>query len=145
LQSRQRQLGKFCTTKRTEKQQEKGSISKKATAAKERVHGECVPPAAADIMWSHSATACSRWRCSLLASAKSFSAFFALANADFCDFSAFALAAVAMSKAFREALSSASSDAMRALVDARAPAVQQGKERRSQINSKKKHTGQVKR
>jgi hypothetical protein len=80
----------------------------------------------------------------LLASAKAFSAFFALASADFCDFSALALAAVATSKAFREALSSASSDAMRALVDARASAVQQGKERRSQINSKKKHTGQVK-
>jgi hypothetical protein len=53
----------------------------------------------------------------LLASAKAFSAFFALASADFCDFSALALAAVATSKAFREALSSASSDAMRALAD----------------------------
>jgi hypothetical protein len=50
LQSQQRQLGKFCTTKRTEQQQEKGSISKKATAAEERIQNECVPPAAADIM-----------------------------------------------------------------------------------------------
>jgi hypothetical protein len=79
----------------------------------------------------------------LLASAKAFSAFFALASADLCDFSALALAAVATSKAFREALSSASSDAMRALADARASAFQQRKER-SQTNSKKKHTGQAK-
>jgi hypothetical protein len=63
----------------------------------------------------------------LLASAKAFSAFFVLASADLCDFSAFALAAVATSKAFREAVSSASSDAMRALADARASAVQQKK------------------
>jgi hypothetical protein len=40
---------------------------------------------------------CSRWECSLLASAKAFSVFFALASADFCDFSALALAAVATS------------------------------------------------
>jgi hypothetical protein len=77
----------------------------------------------------------------LLASAKAFSALFALPSADLCDFSALALAAVATSKAFRKALSSASSDAMRALADARASAVQQRKERKSQINSKKKHTG----
>jgi hypothetical protein len=63
----------------------------------------------------------------LLASAKAFSAFFALASADLCDFSAFALAAVATSKALHEALSSASSDAMRALADAKASAVQQKK------------------
>jgi hypothetical protein len=44
-----------------------------------------------------------------------------------------------MSKAFREALSSTSSDAMRALADARASTFQQRKER-SQTNSKKKHT-----
>jgi hypothetical protein len=75
---------------------------------------------------------------------KTFSAFFALASADLCDFSALALAAVATSKAFREALSLASSDAMRALADARASAIQQRKERRSQTNSKEKHTGQAK-
>jgi hypothetical protein len=46
------------------------------------------------------------------------------------------LAAVKASKAFREALSSASSDAMRALAAARASTFQQRKER-SQINSKK--------
>jgi hypothetical protein len=80
----------------------------------------------------------------LLASAKAFSAFFALASADLCDFSAFALAVVTTSKALREALSSASSEAMRALADARASAVQQRKERRSQTNSKEKHTGQAK-
>jgi hypothetical protein len=80
----------------------------------------------------------------LLASAKAFSAFFALASADLCDFSAFALAAVATSKALREALSSASSNAMRALADAKASAVQQRKERRSQTNSKEEHTRQAK-
>jgi hypothetical protein len=80
----------------------------------------------------------------LLASAKAFSAFFALASADFCDFSALALAAVVISKAFREALSSASSDAMRALADARASAVQQRKETKSQTNNKEKHTGEAK-
>jgi hypothetical protein len=51
----------------------------------------------------------------LLALAKSFSAFFALANADLADFSALTLAAVAASKAVLEASSSASSDATRAL------------------------------
>jgi hypothetical protein len=80
----------------------------------------------------------------LLASAKAFSAFFALASADLCNFSAFALAAVATSKALRDALSSASSDAMRALADAKASTVQQRKERRSQTKSKEKHTRQVK-
>jgi hypothetical protein len=59
-----------------------------------------VPPAAADIVLSRSAIACSRWRCSLLASAKAFSTFFALANADLFNFSALTLAAVAASKAF---------------------------------------------
>jgi hypothetical protein len=53
------------------------------------------------------------------------------------------LAAVATSKAFREALRSASSDAMQALVDARASTFQKRKER-SQTNNKKKHTGQSK-
>jgi uncharacterized BrkB/YihY/UPF0761 family membrane protein len=76
-------------------------------------------------MFSRSATACSRWKCSLLASAKAFSAFFALASAVLCNFSALALAAVATSKALREVLSSASSDAMRALADAKASVVQQ--------------------
>jgi hypothetical protein len=73
----------------------------------------------------------------LLASAKAFSTFFALASADLCDFSAFSLAAVATSKALREALSSASSDAMRALADAKASAVQQkkGKEKSNKKQS----------
>jgi hypothetical protein len=72
----------------------------------------------------------------LLALAKAFSAFFALATAVLCSFSAFALAAVAESNAFCEALSSASSDKMRALADARASAVQQ-REEKSQINRKR--------
>jgi hypothetical protein len=67
----------------------------------------------------------------LLASAKAFSAFFALASADFYDFSALALAAVATSKAFHEALSSASSNAMRTLANARASAFQQKKGKKS--------------
>jgi hypothetical protein len=46
--------------------------------------------------------------CSLLASERAFSAFFALANADLVDFSAVALAAVMASQAFLEASSSAS-------------------------------------
>jgi hypothetical protein len=51
----------------------------------------------------------------LLASAKAFYAFFTLASTNLVDFSALTLVAVAASKAFREALSSASSDKMRAL------------------------------
>jgi hypothetical protein len=62
----------------------------------------------------------------LLASAKAFSAFFASASADLFDFSALTLVAVAASKAFREALSSASSEEMRALAIAKASARQQG-------------------
>jgi uncharacterized protein (UPF0333 family) len=57
----------------------------------------------------------------LLALARSFSAFFALANADLPDFSALTLAAVAASKAVVEASSSASSDEMQALAAFRAP------------------------
>jgi hypothetical protein len=53
------------------------------------------------------------------------------------------LVAVATSNAFHKALSSASSDAMWALADARASAFQQRKER-NQTNSKKKHRGQAK-
>jgi hypothetical protein len=67
----------------------------------------------------------------LLASVKAFSAFFALASADLVDFSALTLAAVAASKAFREASSSASSDEMRALAIARASAVQKGGKEKS--------------
>jgi hypothetical protein len=70
----------------------------------------------------------------LLASAKAFSAFFALASADLCNFSALALAAVARSKALREALSSASSDAIRALADAKASEVQQ--KRKGEVKQK---------
>jgi hypothetical protein len=57
----------------------------------------------------------------LLALARSFSAFFALANADLADFSELTLAAVAASKAILEASSSASCDEMRALAAFRAP------------------------
>jgi hypothetical protein len=59
----------------------------------------------------------------LLASVKAFSAFFALASADLVNFSALTLAAVAASKAFLEALSSASKDEIRALAVAKAFAV----------------------
>jgi hypothetical protein len=71
-----------------------------------------------------------------LALAKVFSAFFALASANFCNLSAFALAAVATSYAFCEALSSASSDAIRALAVARVAAVQQ-RRKESQTTSNK--------
>jgi hypothetical protein len=69
--------------------------------------------------------------CSLLASERAFSAFFSLANADLLDFSAVALAAVAASQAFLEALSSASRDEMRALAASKASVVQtEGEESR---------------
>jgi hypothetical protein len=64
---------------------------------------------------------------SLFASERAFSAFFALASANLVDFSALALAAVAASKAFLEALSLASSYEMQALAVARAPTIQIGK------------------
>jgi hypothetical protein len=48
--------------------------------------------------------------CSLLASERAYSAFFALANADLVYFSAVVLAAVAASQAFLEASNSASRD-----------------------------------
>jgi hypothetical protein len=81
----------------------------------------------------------------LLASVKAFSAFFALASADFVDFSALTLAAVAASKAFLEALSSASSDEMRALAVARASAVHQGGTKKSGKEAKKGiHDTQIK-
>jgi hypothetical protein len=73
----------------------------------------------------------------LLASAKAFSVFFALASADLVDFSALTLAAVAASKAFLEALSSASSDEMRALAVARASADHQGGTGKSGKEAKK--------
>jgi hypothetical protein len=63
-----------------------------------------------------------------LASAKAFSAFFALPSADFCDLSALALAAAAISYAFCEVLSSASNDAIRALAVARAATVEEERE-----------------
>jgi hypothetical protein len=68
----------------------------------------------------------------LLALARSFSAFYALANADLADFSALTLAAVAASKAILEALSSASSNATRALAAFRAPEFNK-EERKSQV------------
>jgi hypothetical protein len=62
--------------------------------------------------------------CSLFASERAFSAFFALASADLVDFSELTLAAVAASKATLEASSSASSDEMRALAVAKTSAIQ---------------------
>jgi hypothetical protein len=67
----------------------------------------------------------------LLALARSFCAFFTLANADLADFSALTLAAVAASKAILEALSLASSNEMRALAAFRAPEFNK-EERKSQ-------------
>jgi hypothetical protein len=63
---------------------------------------------------------------SLLASARAFSAFFALANADLWDFSAVVFAAMATTQAFLEALSSASRDEMHALAAAKSSAAQEG-------------------
>jgi hypothetical protein len=68
--------------------------------------------------------------------AKSFSAFFALPNADLADFSALTLAVVAASKAVLEALSSASSDAIRALAAFRAPELNK-EERKSQAKKQR--------
>jgi hypothetical protein len=73
----------------------------------------------------------------LLASDKAFSAFFALASANLVDFSVLTLAAVAASKSFLEALSSASSDEMRALAVARASAVHQ-RGKKSQAKKQRK-------
>jgi hypothetical protein len=67
----------------------------------------------------------------LLALARSFSAFFALANADLADFLALTLAAVAASKAILEASSSAFRDETRALATFRAPEFNK-EERKSQ-------------
>jgi hypothetical protein len=78
----------------------------------------------------------------LLASAKAFSTFFSLASADLFDFLALTLAAVAASKAFREVLSSVSSDEMRALADAKASAVQQ--KRKGKVKKKAKKSIQDK-
>jgi hypothetical protein len=73
----------------------------------------------------------------LLASARAFSVFFALASADLVDFSALTLAAVAKSKPFLEASSSASSDEMQALAVARASAVHQ-RRKKSQAKKQRK-------
>jgi hypothetical protein len=84
-----------------------------------------LPLARAEILLRRSVTACSLWIRSLLASARAFSAFFALANADLVDFSAVVLAAVAASQAFLEASSSASKDDIRALAAAKSSIVQE--------------------
>jgi hypothetical protein len=77
----------------------------------------------------------------LLASAKAFLAFFVLPSADFYDLSAFALAAAATSKAFCEVLSSASSDAIRALAVAKAAAKED--EREPDKQQETEHRGKV--
>jgi hypothetical protein len=59
----------------------------------------------------------------LLASVKAFSAFFALVSDDLVNFSALTLTAVATSKAFLEALSSASKDEIWALAVAKASVI----------------------
>jgi uncharacterized protein (UPF0333 family) len=73
----------------------------------------------------------------LLASVKAFSAFFALVSADLVDFLALTLAAVAASKAFLEALSSASKDEIRALAVAKASVIRK-KKRRGRVSMIKK-------
>jgi hypothetical protein len=65
----------------------------------------------------------------LLASVRAFSAFFALVSADLVDFSALTLAVVAASKAFLEALSSASNDEIRALAVAKASIIREKREK----------------
>jgi hypothetical protein len=82
-----------------------------------------LPLARAEILLRRSVTACSLWIRSLLASARAFSTFLALANADIVDFSAVVLAAVATSQAFLETLSSASRDEMQALAASKASVV----------------------
>jgi hypothetical protein len=74
--------------------------------------------------------------CSLFASERAFSAFFAFASADLVAFSTLALAAVAELKAFLEASSSASSDEMRALAVTKASAIQTGKRKSNKIAKK---------
>jgi hypothetical protein len=74
--------------------------------------------------------------CSLFALERAFSSFFALASADLVDFSVLALAAMATSKAFLEASSSASSDEMRALAVTKASAIQTGKKESNKIAKK---------
>jgi hypothetical protein len=118
----------FCTTKKQRQQERQTSASTRSEQLNERQERhKYVPPAIADILLSRSVTACSRWVCSLFASERAFSAFFALASADLVEFSALALVAVAASKAFLEAVSSASSDEMRALAIAKASTIQTGK------------------
>jgi hypothetical protein len=80
----------------------------------------------------------------LLASARAFSAFFALANADLVDFSAVVFAAVTASQAFLEASSSASSDEMRALAAAKSSAVQEGERKlNKRVAEAQRKAGQI--
>jgi hypothetical protein len=72
----------------------------------------------------------------LLAVARSFSAFFALAHADLADFSALTLAVVVASKVVLEASSSALSDEIRALAAFRAPEFNK-EERKSQVKKQR--------
>jgi hypothetical protein len=127
----------FYTTKET-KAEEKAHISKHKSGQLDQKKRKAwyAPPARADILLSRSVMACSRWMCSLFASERAFSVFFALANANLVDFSAVAFAAVAASKAFLEASSSASRDEMRALAAAKASAIQEGKRKSNKVAKK---------
>jgi hypothetical protein len=129
----------FYTTKER-KAEEKAHISKHKSGQLDKKRERkawYAPPARADILLSRSVMACSRWMCALFVSERAFSAFFALANADLVDFSAVVLAAVAASKAFLEASSSASSDEMRALAAAKAYEIQKKGKRKSNKEAKK--------
>jgi hypothetical protein len=127
----------YSTKPRKQQTAENEYISKHKRARKPTKQKKVIVPlAAADIWFSRLAMAYSRWRCSFLAVARSFSAFFALANADLVDFLALTLAAVAASKAVLEASSSASSDETRALAAFRAPEFNK-EERKSQAKKQR--------
>jgi hypothetical protein len=125
------------TQPRKQRKRKKAHISKhKSGQLKKKRKAWYAPPARAGILFSRSVMACSRWMCSLFALERAFSAFFTLANADLVDFSALDLAAVAASKAFLEASSSASRDEMRALAAAKASAIQAGKRKSNKVAKK---------
>jgi hypothetical protein len=91
-----------CSTQPRKQRQKKKhtSASIKADNSTKKGKARHSPPERAEILLSHSITTCSHWMCSLLASERAFSAFFALASADLVDFSVVVLAAVAASQAF---------------------------------------------
>jgi hypothetical protein len=125
LQSRRRQLSIFCKNKGDRKQLAKNtsaSIREQASQQKERKGIVYTSSSSRHLVQpiSHSLFSL---EVLLVSISQAFYAFFALASADLVDFSALTLAPMAVSKAFLEASSSASSDKMRALAIARASTV----------------------